>query len=178
VREDGVHYSVPIEHAYQSAWLKRYHDRVRIVVGERVVAEHARSFQVGQKVIEPLHVLPLLERKSRAVGEATAIRQWEMPEVFGELRQQLRRHTRNPDREWVRVLRVLEEHGEQELEAAVTEALERGSPRLGTIRVLLRTAGEGGQRSIEPVALEREDLASLQVEEPSLDAYDSLWRQT
>ena len=51
------------------------HDRVKIVVREQVVAEHARSFKVGDKVINPLHVLPLLERKSRAVGEATAIRQ-------------------------------------------------------------------------------------------------------
>ena len=178
VREDGVHYSVPIEHAYKSAWVKRYHNRVRIVVGDQVVAEHPRSFQVGDKVIEPLHVLPLLERKSRAVGEATAIRQWKMPEVFGQLRERLRDETRNPDREWVRVLRLLEEHGEQELEAAVAEALERGSPRLATIRVLLRNASHEGRRKIEPVSLQRADLVSLRVQEPQLSAYDGLWRQS
>jgi transposase len=178
VREDGVHYSAPIEHAYRSAWLKRYHDRVQIVVREKVVAEHARSFQVGDKVLEPIHVLPLLERKSRAVGEATAIRQWKMPEVFGVLRQRLREQTRNPDREWVRVLRLLESYEEQELVAAITEALARSSPRLETIRLLLRTGRQGAGRRVEPVVLERSDLARLQVREPNLGAYDGLWSRS
>jgi len=178
VREDGVHYSVPIEHAYRPAWLKLYHDRVQIVVRDRVVAEHARSFKVGNKVINPLHVLPLLERKSRAVGEATAIRQWELPEAIGQLRYELRRHTRNSDREWVQVLQLLEETTEQELETAVAEAIERGSPRLETITLLLRQASQEPLGRAEPVVLKRQDLATLQVAEPSLAAYDVLWSQS
>jgi len=178
VREDGVHYSVPIEHAYQPAWLKLHHDRVQIVVRDRVVAEHARSFKVGDKVINPLHVLPLLERKSRAVGEATAIRQWELPEAIGQLRYELRGHTRNPDREWVQVLQLLEETTEQELETAVAEAIERGSPRLATITLLLRQARQEPLGRAEPVVLKRQDLATLQVAEPSLAAYDTLWSQS
>lgn len=73
---------------------------------------------------------------------------------------------------------MLEEHGEQELEAAVTEALERGSPRLATIRVLLRNASQGGRQRVEPVVLERAELASVQVRQPRLSAYDSLWRES
>ncbi len=175
VREDGVHYSVPIEHAYRAAWVKRYHDRVRIVVREQVVAEHTRSFKVGDKVINPLHVLPLLERKSRAVGEATAIRQWELPAPIGQLRYELRGHTRNPDREWVQVLQLLENATEEELETAVEEAIERGSPRLETILLLLRHARQEPVGRVEPVELTRQDLATLQVAEPSLAAYDVLW---
>jgi len=178
VREEGVHYSVPIEHAYRAAWVKRSHDRVRIVVREKVVAEHHRSFRVGDKVINPLHVLPLLERKSRAVGEATAIRQWELPEAIGELRYELRRHTRHPDREWVQVLQLLEDVNERELEEAVAEAIERGSPRLETIRLLLRHASEQPAGRAEPVEVKRADLAMIQVAEPSLAAYDALWRQS
>lgn len=175
VRQDGVHYSVPIEHAYRAAWAKLYHDHVRIVVRDRVVAEHARSFKVGDKVINPLHVLPLLERKSRAVGEATAIRQWELPEAIGQLRYELRSHTRNPDREWVQVLQLLENTTEKELEEAVAEAIERGSPRLETIRLLLRHARQQPTGRAEPVELTRPDLAMIQVAEPSLAAYDVLW---
>jgi transposase len=175
VRQDGVHYSVPIEHAYRAAWVKLSHDRVRIVVRDRVVAEHGRSFKVGDKVINPLHVLPLLERKSRAVSEATAIRQWALPETIKQLRFELRGHTRNPDREWVQVLQLLEDVTEQELETAVEEAIERGSPRLETIRLLLRHAQQGPRTSVEPVELKRQDLATLQVAQPSLAAYDVLW---
>lgn len=177
VREDSVHYSVPIEHAYRPAWVKRYHDRVRIVVADKVVAEHRRSFRKGDKVINPLHVLPLLERKSRAVGEATAIRQWELPKAVGKLRYELRRHTRNPDREWIQVLQLLEDVSERELEEAVAEAIGRGSPRLETIRLLLRQAREQPVGRAEPVEVKRPELAMIQVAEPRLAAYDALWRQ-
>ena len=177
VREDGVHYSVPIEHAYRPAWVKLYHDRVHIVVGDRVVAEHCRSFRVGDKVIKPLHVLPLLERKSRAVSEATAIQQWQLPEAIGQLRYELRRHTRNPDREWIQVLRLLEEVSERELEEAAAEAIERGSPRLETIRLLLRHGSAQRAGRAEPEVL-RADLAMIEVPEPSLAAYDTLWSQS
>jgi len=175
VRQDGVHYSVPIEYAYRAAWVKLSHDRVRIVVREQVVAEHGRSFKVGDKVINPLHVLPLLERKSRAVSEATAIQQWALPKAIKQLRYELRGHTRNSDREWVQVLQLLEDVTEQELETAVEEAIERGSPRLETIRLLLRHAQQGPRTSVEPVELKRQDLATLQVAQPSLAAYDVLW---
>ncbi|MCY4632707.1 MAG: IS21 family transposase [bacterium] len=69
VRVDHVTYSVPIRHAYRPVWVKLYHDRVALAVGAEVVAEHARAFVRGAK----LHVLPLLERKHRAVAEATAL---------------------------------------------------------------------------------------------------------
>jgi hypothetical protein len=122
-----------------------------------------------------LHVLPLLERKSRAVGEATAIRQWELPKAIGQLRYELRSHTRNPDREWIQVLRLLENVSEQELEAAVVEATKRRSPRLETIRLLLRHARQTPATSVEPVELKRPDLAAMHVAEPNLAAYDVLW---
>jgi len=175
VRQDGVHYSVPIEHAYRPAWVKLHHDHVRIVVRDQVVAEHARSFKVGTKVIEPLHVLPLLERKSRAVSEATAIRQWELPKAIGQLRHELHRHTRNADREWVQVLQLLEEVTERELERVVAEAIERGSPRLETVKLLLRSASQGSVGQAEPVTLRREDLAAMRVAQPCLADYDVLW---
>ena len=71
VRVDRVTYSVPIRHAYRPVWAKLYHDRVAITVGAEVVAEHPRAFVRGAKVLDALHVLPLLERKHRAVAEAT-----------------------------------------------------------------------------------------------------------
>jgi len=178
VREDGVHYSVPIEHAYRAVWAKLYHDRVRIVVRDEVVAEHRRSFKVGNNVINPLHVLPLLERKSRAVSEATAIQQWQLPAALGRLRYELREQTRNPDREWIQVLRLLEEVSERDLEEAAAEAIERGSPRLETIRLLLRHGSQQAAGRAKPVEVLRADLAMIEVTEPSLAAYDMLWSQS
>ena len=126
-------------------------------------------------MLEPLHALPLLERKHRAVGEATALQGWELPEAFGELRRQLHQCTRKPDREWVKVLRLLEEHEQPEVEAAVQEALRSGSPRYETVRLLLRRAQRAGMPQVRPVPV-RAELAAMRVPEPVLEAYDVLWR--
>ena len=109
------------------------------------------------------------------MSEATALMQWTLPPVFQTLRDALRLHTRRPDREWVQVLQLLEDVTEQELETAVEEAIERGSPRLETIRLLLRHAKQEPRTSVEPVELKRQDLATLSVAQPSLAAYDVLW---
>ena len=66
---------------YRPAWVKLYHDRVAVAVGTEVVAEHRRAFTRGAKVLDALHVLPLLERKHRAVAEATALRGWRLAPV-------------------------------------------------------------------------------------------------
>ena len=71
VRVHRVTHSVPIRHAYRPVWVKLYHDRVAIAVGAEVVAEHPRAFVRGARVLDALHVLPLLERKHRAVAVAT-----------------------------------------------------------------------------------------------------------
>ena len=175
VRVDRVTYSLPIVYAYQPIWAKFFHDRVELAVDGQVVAQHERSFEEGALVLDPRHILPLLERKSRAVGEATALMQWKLPLVFHTLREALRSHTRRPDREWVQILRLLEAHPESEVEAAVAEALERGSPRLETVRLLLRRRDEDDAPRLAPAPVPRPELATLRVEPPTLAAYDTLW---
>jgi hypothetical protein len=175
VRVDRVTYSLPSSYAYRPTWAKLFHDRVELAVDGAVAARHERSFEEGALVLDPLHVLALLERKSRAVGEATALQQWKLPHVFHELREALRSHTRRPDREWVQVLRLLEAHPEVEVEAAITEALEHGSPRLETVRLLLRRRDEHALPVLQPAPVARADLAKLQVPQPTLAAYDTLW---
>jgi len=173
VRFDDAPYSVPIELAYRPVVCRLYHDRIEIAHQEATVAVHARSFIPGIPVIEPRHVLSLLERKHRAVGEATALRQWPLPATFHQLRDELRGRTRKPDREWVSVLRLLELHDMEDVAAAIEEARERHSPRLETIRALLRR-GHEIPRAAEPVNLARMDLAAITVEPPRLAAYDEL----
>lgn len=175
VRVDRAHYSVPIAHAWRPVTVKVFHDRVTIAAADQIVAVHARSFQDGAKVLEPTHVLPLLEHKSRAAGEATALKQWHMPPALERLRQELRKHTRKPEREWIQVLRLLEKYSQEEVVAATQEALERGSPRLETIQLLLREQGQVPPVPTERLELERADLAGIQIAPAALDAYDGLW---
>ncbi len=173
VRLDGRTYSVPIAHAWQPVVAKLFHDKVELCVKERLVATHARGFGVGELVLDPLHVLPLLEQKHRAVPEATALKGWKLPAVFYELRERLSDLTRKPDQEWVSVLRLLEVHAQDEVERAVQVALARGSPRHATIALLLRQASERAV-VVAPVASLREELAAVTVAVPELSRYDAL----
>lgn len=173
VRVQRASYSVPIEEAYRPVTVKLFHDRVRIAVADRVVATHARSFEEGAHVLDPLHVLPLLARKHRAVPEATALQDWKLPGVFRELRGALRAHTRKPDQEWVRVMLLTREHALETVAAAARNALERGSPRLATIEQILRQEDGPGVARAAPVSGLRPGLA-CEVEPADLRGYDAL----
>ena len=56
-----------------------------------------RCFCRGAKILNALHVLPLLERKHRAVAEATALLDWRLAPVWQQARAELAKHTRKPD---------------------------------------------------------------------------------
>lgn len=172
VRFDGSVYSVPIAHAYRPVWAKVFPARIELAAGDAVVASHPRSFRAGTHVLDPRHVLPLLERKHRAVSEATALQGGALPRVFHELRAALRERTRKPDREWVQVLRLAETHPLEEVARAAEEALRAGAPRLETVRHFLRR--DPGRPPAPPVALGRADLAAIAVAPADLAAYDRL----
>ena len=174
VRVDHITYSVPIRHAYRPVWVKLYHDRVAIALGAEVVAQHARAFARGAKVLEALHVLPLLERKHRAVAEATALRGWRLAPVWQQVRAELAQQTRKPDQEWVRILRLMETHPAAAVERAARAALERHSPRLETVRLILRQQHSGPPPVCRPVRGVRPELAEITVPAPTLSAYDVL----
>ena len=71
------------------------HDQVAVAVGAEVVAQHARAFRRGAKVLDARHVLSLLERKHRAVPEATALMGWRL--APGGSCAPRATHTRKPD---------------------------------------------------------------------------------
>ena len=174
VRADRVTYSVPTRYAYRPVWVTLYHDRVAVAAGTEVVARHVRAFRAGATVLDPFHVLPVLERKHRAVPEATALQDWPLAPVWQQVRTALRQQTRKPDQEWVRMLRLLETSPAPAVEAAVTAALARDSPRLETVRLLLRQRAAGPRPAIRPVPTVRADLARIAVPAPTLAASDVL----
>ena len=100
----------------------------------------------GARVLDALHVLPLLERKHRPVAEAMAPLDRRLGPVWQRVRAELAKHTRKPDQEWVRMLRLMETHPAAVVERAVTAALERPSPRLETVRLILRRQQAGPPR--------------------------------
>jgi len=66
VRIDGNRYSVPPAYAGRKLLLKLYPDRLCLYDGQRLVAEHLRSYERGVDIEHPEHAKPVLERKRRA----------------------------------------------------------------------------------------------------------------
>ena len=72
------------------------------------------------------------------------------------------------------MLRLMETHPPAAVERAVAAALERQSPRLETVRLILRQQQNGPPPVCLPVAGVRPELARIAVPAPTLSAYDAL----
>ena len=82
-------YSVPVAYGHRNVIVRGYVDRVVISCGSEVIAKHPRSYERDDFVYDPIHYLPLLERKTAALDQAAPLQVWELPEEFGALRRLL-----------------------------------------------------------------------------------------
>ena len=66
-------YSVPVAYGHRQVWVRGYVDRVVIGCAGEVIARHARCYERADMVFNPLHYLPLLERKLGAFDQAAPL---------------------------------------------------------------------------------------------------------
>ena len=123
VRFDDNDYSVPREYAYQEVTVKGYLDHVKICRLHEVIAVHPRGWGKEQQFFDPLHYLPLLERKPQALGFAKPFAGWRLPGCFAVLRDRMEAQLDHGTREYIGVLRLLETHRLADVTAAVEQAL-------------------------------------------------------
>lgn len=172
-RFDRNDHSVPTQCAHRQATAVGGIERVRFVVGDRVVAEHKRDWGRGQTAFDPIHYLALLERKPGALDFAKPLQGWALPECPGVLRRRLEGEFGSAGtREFIKALRLLEHASPPELAAAVERTLSFGACDSTAIRLVLENRRE------RPVALFRLDgrphLAAVRIAAPDLTAYRSL----
>ena len=137
-------YSVPVAYGYRDVLVRGYVDVVVISCGTEVIASHPRSYDRDDFVYDPIHYLPLLERKPGALDQAAPLQGWALPEEFGTLRRLLEsRMGRRGKREYVQVLRLLETFSQQEVHAAVKEAIHLGSLSFDAVKHLVLCRLEG-----------------------------------
>jgi hypothetical protein len=123
----AVFYGVKFSDCPQYTSLSDF-DRVVLCGDGSEVARHARIWEADQVCFEPLHYLALLETKPGALDHARPLAGWTLPECFLLLRRRLEAE-RDGDgtREYIKVLRLLENHPLPKLRAAVEAALEVGA---------------------------------------------------
>jgi transposase len=138
VRYRSNDYSVPVAYGYREVLIRGYVQEVVISCGSEVIARHRRSYEREDLVFDPLHYLPLIERKVGALDQAAPLQGWDLPEDFLTLRRLLEaRMGKAGKREYVQVLRLLESFPRPEVEAAVREALRLGAIGFDAVKHLV-----------------------------------------
>ena len=150
-------YSVPADLARKHLTLHAYPFQVEILDSRQVIASHPRCYERDQEIFDPLHYLPLLERRPGALEYAKPIRavraSW--PAVYERALTQLKREATPGIREFVRILRLQEEFAVPEVEAALEIALGQGCLSADAVRLHIR------QRQQPALTLPPLDLSTL-----------------
>jgi hypothetical protein len=173
VRFDSNDYSVPTAYAHHEVTVLGGIEEVSITSGTNVVARHPRHWGKEHTSFDPIHYLALLERKPGAIDFARPFESWGLPACLGTLRRRLEGDLGHAGtREFIKVLRLLENASVAELARAVERALAIGATSSDAIALILFHNAE------RPVGLFSLDghphLKSFVIEPPDLSAYRTL----
>ena len=175
VRFDDNDYSVPVAYAHREILVKGYVDRVVMVHKQCIVAEHRRSWGKEGVFLNCLHYLQLLERKPGAIDHARPMADLVLPGCFDVLRRRLENEQQKQGdgtREFIRVLRLLEDYPMSRLEGAVEKGLVmRVHSRDGIAQFL--SPRSSLQRSTFLLDGQKH-FCRVQVDKPDISAYRAL----
>jgi transposase len=138
VRYKTNDYSVPVAYGHLDVWVRGYVDRVVIGCGGEIIARHPRCYDRQDVVFDPVHYLPLLEKKIGALDQAAPLVGWDLPAEFQTLRRLMEaRMIKAGRREYVQVLRLLEIFEMEDLHVAIKNALRMGAVGFDAIKHLV-----------------------------------------
>ena len=120
--------SVPTAYGHREVLVKGSVDEVVIVCGSDEIARHRRSDERAVLIFEPRHYWALLERKPGALDHAAPLAGWPLPDEFLRLRRLLEARLGKPGtREYVQVLRRLEDFPLDHVRGAIRDAVRLGA---------------------------------------------------
>jgi transposase len=138
VRYKTNDYSVPVAYGHRDVWIRGYVDAVVIGCGGEIVARHPRCYDREDMIFDPVHYLPLIEKKIGALDQAAPLAEWDLPPEFQTLRRLMEaRMIKGARREYVQVLRLLETFDLDDLHAAVKAALRLGAVGFDAVKHLV-----------------------------------------
>jgi len=131
-------YSVPTSFGHRDVLVRGYVHEVVISCGTEIIARHLRSYEREDFVFDPLHYLALIEHKINALDQAAPLADWKLPDEFATLRRLLEGRMGKPGkREFVQVLRLMENFSIDDVAAAVRDAIQRGAVGFDAVKHLV-----------------------------------------
>jgi hypothetical protein len=138
VRYRNNDYSVPTRYGHQEVLAKGYVDRVEIACRDEIIAVHPRSYETADFVYNPLHYLALLEHKRKALDQAAPLDGWQLGDCIHRLRRLMEARMANQGRrEFIQVLRLIEDFQQYQVERAGDQALSLGAISFDAVKMLL-----------------------------------------
>jgi transposase len=175
VRFDTNDYSLPCAHVRRTVTVLAEPHRMRVVVNGEVVAEHERSFDRRVAIEDPAHTRDLKQTKRRAREGAGMSRLTRSAPAAQVMLKRAAQRGENMGGLVAKLLELLDIHGAEAMEAAVTEANanERvgASPVRMALQARLRAQGRAAPR---PVQLTDERLRDISVPAADLSTYDRI----
>lgn len=180
VRFDLNDYSIPHELCRKPLTLIVTDVEVKILDGDRMVALHRRSYDRGERVEDQAHVEALLAEKRAAMPQrrretlvAEIPQAAKLLEMLIDRGEALHGHLR-------RLYDLVERHGRDVVGSAITEAIERGTPRSESVaHVIERREASRRAKPVLPIQLpDRPGVRELSVRSHPLETYDDLKQRT
>lgn len=151
---DANRYSVPHDRVGRTLTVVADIAEVRILDRHELIARHRRSWDKGRVIEDPAHLAALWRAKRKARQSRDLDRLLRAVPGAEKLLAALGQRQHHLATAVARLLRLLDEHGREELQAAVAEALDAGSPHPDTVRLVLdRRRHQRGQPPPIPLAL-------------------------
>jgi len=162
-----------MEYAFCDVTVKGYTDRVEVLRFNDIIAVHQRCWDKHRQIFDPLHYLPLLERKPHSLAFAKPFENFELPGCFEVLRRR-QEHEMEQDgtREYIRVLRLLEKYRLADLTRAVEKALKVRAVTKDAIEQFLPSAKPWSQTLFTLGG--RQHLRLVQVSKTNIKDYGTL----
>jgi hypothetical protein len=172
VMADHNRYSVDARAAGRMVLVRSHAERIVVLCNDETVSDHPRNFRRDQTIYDPWHYLPVLLKKPGALRNGAPFKNWELPSGLAQVRAKLTHHA-DGDRQFVKVLGAVPEHGLAAVETACAEALEAGLAAGDVILAILARQ----RQPVPPPSITTPDALRLKIE-PVADCsrYDSIRR--
>jgi transposase len=175
-RFDLNDYSVPHTYVQRTVTVRATPERVRILDGASLIAEHARSYDRHAQIETPAHLDELVAVKRQAREHRGANRLTNAVLASKELLLRAAARGSNLGSITLGLLQLLERFGPVELQAAIEETLVNGAPHQHSVRIALEKRREARQAP-PPIGVtlpEHVRAKDVLVQPHRLDTYDTL----
>lgn len=147
-----------------------YEEKIRVIIGAEVVAEHRRDFGKEGRFLDVRHYLDLLARKHRAAETALVLSDARLPTEIRTLLERYRTsETSTATKRWTKVLALLAETSVEELAQVITHAIACGTDDPDAIALLLRQRSNKAPAAIDEARLP--EAARIAKPTPDLSGY-------